>query len=174
MQTKVCPSCNERKSFEEFYNNKSAKDGKQCYCKICTKKKQKKWYQNNPERARAMNRESYRKNGANWNSRPRTPEEGRAIRLRLYYKLTVDAYNAMLAAQNYRCAICNTDDPPQGQWHVDHDHSCCPEKWTCGECVRQILCSPCNLAIGLLGDNPETVLAAAEYLLRHSGKRLAA
>lgn len=60
------------------------------------------------------------------------------------------------------CQICGTTD---GTLHVDHDHKCCPgQKRCCGECVRGLLCGPCNRGIGLLRDDYERVAKAAAYL----------
>lgn len=83
-----------------------------------------------------------------------------------HYKLTPEAYFALLEAHENRCAVCSTDQPGTKDWHVDHDHSCCPGKRSCGECVRGILCSRCNTAIGGLQDDPTLLRAAADYLDR--------
>lgn len=37
METKKCSKCNENKSLEDFYNNKTSTDGKYHYCKKCTR-----------------------------------------------------------------------------------------------------------------------------------------
>ena len=47
---KVCNTCKESKSLDEFSNKKASKDGKQPKCKICAKQITKKWRTNNPER----------------------------------------------------------------------------------------------------------------------------
>lgn len=47
---------------------------------------------------------------------------------------------------------------------VDHDHSCCPGGASCGECVRGLLCSNCNIAAGMLRDDPDTARAMVKYL----------
>lgn len=64
------------------------------------------------------------------------------------YGLTVEERDALLA---HPCAICG-----RVATHVDHDHAT-------GE-VRGPLCGGCNTGIGLLGDDPERLAAAAEYL----------
>lgn len=48
---------------------------------------------------------------------------------------------------------------------IDHDHSCCPSRVkACGNCVRGVLCHPCNKALGFLEDDPEKIIALLEYL----------
>jgi hypothetical protein len=62
----------------------------------------------------------------------------------------------MLSKQGDVCAICATDKPTRVGWVVDHCHST-------GR-VRGILCGNCNTALGMVKDNPETLLAAVTYL----------
>lgn len=84
------------------------------------------------------------------------------------YGLTQEAFDALLAEQGGRCAICGSTDPKthHGRWHIDHDHSCCPnrDQRTCGECVRGLLCGQCNLGLGHFEDDPERLKAAIRYL----------
>lgn len=53
---------------------------------------------------------------------------------------------------------------------IDHDHSCCPagkfpgRKVSCGECVRGTLCSNCNAALGLLGEDKSRMEGLVTYL----------
>ncbi len=76
------------------------------------------------------------------------------------------AFFALLAIQDGRCAICLSSDPQaSGEWHVDHDHLCCPGTRTCGKCVRGLLCFSCNTKIlAGAGDDPEILERAARYL----------
>lgn len=70
------------------------------------------------------------------------------------YGRTLADYDRVLAEQNGCCAACNQpprDVLPTGKirrlaW--DHDHLCCPGINTCGECVRGLICTACNLIIG--------------------------
>ena len=77
-------------------------------------------------------------------------------------------FDDALAAQGGACLVCGTTSPPGNfdGWAVDHDHKCCPgSKRTCGRCVRGILCSKCNVGIGMLGDSVETLMSAVSYLM---------
>ena len=50
---KVCRKCKEEKPLTEFYAAKSAADGKQIYCKACSRVKANEWRAANIERSRA-------------------------------------------------------------------------------------------------------------------------
>lgn len=77
------------------------------------------------------------------------------------YGLTPAEYAAAVAAQEGCCAIC-------GQWTevlwIDHDHSCCPGKNTCGRCRRGLLCMKCNGGLGMFGDDVKMLQKAIDYL----------
>jgi hypothetical protein len=83
-------------------------------------------------------------------------------KLRLKYGLTLEQYSAMCKAQNDSCPICkrHVDDFAKTKLVVDHNH-------TTGK-VRALLCSSCNSAIGLLGEDIPRIQAAIEYLKEHS------
>lgn len=78
------------------------------------------------------------------------------------YGMALDDYERMLAAQGGACGICGTGEP-RGMgavFHVDHDHDT--------GTIRGLLCSNCNSALGLLGDDPGRLEAAARYLREHA------
>lgn len=73
------------------------------------------------------------------------------------YKLSRVQYDRLVADG---CNIC-------GSHHklvVDHDHDCCPRDYTCGQCIRGILCGRCNLGLGKFDDDVGKLLAAVDYL----------
>lgn len=74
--------------------------------------------------------------------------------LRLY-GLAPDQYEAMLVAQRGVCAACRSA-PSRRPLAVDHDHAT--------GAVRGLLCGPCNLALGLLGDSVDRVMLLADYI----------
>lgn len=96
-----------------------------------------------------------------------TAESRRAIHLRWTYRLTLSDYDAILASQGGRCVNqgCRAENSGSGRFHVDHDHSCCPGKKSCGKCIRGLLCSSCNVALGYLGDGRanDRILGLYEY-----------
>ena len=77
------------------------------------------------------------------------------------YGLTTEQFNAMIQLQDGLCGMCHE---PCSEWAVDHDHSCCNgnKNKTCGNCVRGLLCGPCNRSLGHF----EKVKQQAEDYLR--------
>lgn len=93
----------------------------------------------------------------------------KAARLRRVYGLTLQDYGRIFDDQRGVCAICRDRDTvvmpydPAVGLVVDHDHD--------GGHVRGLLCARCNSGIGLLGDDPRNLDAAAEYLRRTKAKQ---
>ncbi len=75
------------------------------------------------------------------------------------YKITIEQYEEMLASQDGHCAICPNGPGAMGVLAVDHDHSCCPGRYTCGKCIRGLLCWPCNSFLGRVGDDLTQAIA---------------
>ena len=61
------------------------------------------------------------------------------------YGLTPETYAALPGADGV-CPVCKVGEAA----HIDHDHSCCPGRRSCGQCVRGVLCASCNKRIGHL------------------------
>lgn len=74
------------------------------------------------------------------------------------YGLTTEQFDALLAAQDGKCAICGTTEwRGRGKSpHVDHCHET--------RRVRGLLCDFCNRGLGMFGDDPARLRAAAAYL----------
>ncbi len=85
-------------------------------------------------------------------------------RLKAKYGIDLDHYEALLHSQNGCCAICPALLPIGRRLAVDHDHRCCPGAASCGNCIRGLLCPNCNRALGLLQENSEIIMRAAQYV----------
>lgn len=85
------------------------------------------------------------------------------------FSLPLGTLQRMYEDQGGCCAIC-AEPMTIDAAHIDHDHNCCPARArSCGRCVRSLLCRGCNLGVGMFGDDPDRLIAAAAYLLRHHG-----
>jgi len=141
------------------------RDGHRNDCKVCNlaakkarvaldpqanRDRVRRWQVENPEKYRAKQRE-YRETG-------RKKLSDRKSHLKRKYGMTLDDYEAMLAAQGGVCAICGKPRPEERTLHVDHDHET-------GE-IRGLLCFRCNNALGDFDDDYELFQAAADYLDR--------
>lgn len=82
--------------------------------------------------------------------------------------LTVREYMLILAKQKFRCAIPGCDSSQD--LVIDHDHSCCAQSNSCGECIRGLLCSNCNVAVGMIGDCTKKLSGMIKYLTAYSVK----
>jgi len=78
------------------------------------------------------------------------------------YGLTAERYETLLATP--RCPGCHYEFKNTSERHIDHDHSCCKETPTCGECTRGVLCSGCNVALGRVEDSVMTLSRLIRYL----------
>ncbi len=68
------------------------------------------------------------------------------------------ARDAMIAAQENRCAICHGEFGDDRSPQTDHDHLT--------KAVRGILCPKCNKGLGMFGDVADRLREAADYLDR--------
>lgn len=132
--TKPCRVCGAAKPPAEMIARKGAGN----ICKQCTRARLQRWQNENRERYDFRRWEHH---------------------LRKRYGISVEQYDAMLAVQDQRCAICRSpfSEAPR-KLHVDHDHD--------SGLVRGILCYRCNTGLGVFRDCPERLRAAAEYLER--------
>lgn len=80
-------------------------------------------------------------------------ERATNARLRRDYGISLADYEAMLVAQDDRCAICGDSGR---RLSVDHDHET--------GVVRGLLCPNCNLGLGHFQDRPDLLRAAVDYI----------
>ena len=138
---KKCTKCSTEKE-DELFSWRSPKNhakGRQSWCKKCTSAYSTIWARN-----RVVNREHLNK-------------IQRKSRLKKDYGLTVEDFNNMRQAQDFRCLIClRHEDTFKYGLYVDHSHET--------NLVRGLLCNNCNRGIGYLRDNKNCVRRAFEYL----------
>ena len=132
---KKCNRCGEVKSTSLFHRHSSTKDKLSPYCKPCANAAANKHYKKDPHRRWCFN-------------------------IKRQYGITAVQYYMMLDLQGGVCAVCKGVDEVSStrnyRMPIDHCHET-------GR-VRGILCTNCNRAIGLLGDNTAILSAAIEYL----------
>lgn len=154
--TKRCRICKQEKPLDQMKKDVNRPDGYAFLCKTC------------------HNLLQSGKKIKGYTPRPQSqdqdiPRRSRASRLHSHllvaYKLTLEQYNAILASQSGLCAACGKIEEArdsQGnakRLSVDHDHKT-------GK-VRGLLCSNCNLALGLLREDPGRIQGLLQYLQKH-------
>ena len=73
------------------------------------------------------------------------------------YGITVEDYNSILIEQDYKCKICRKKEYIEGKClAVDHNHKT--------NKVRGLLCTKCNTAIGLFGEQVSILRKAIKHL----------
>lgn len=80
------------------------------------------------------------------------------------YALPDGDYDRLYAFQGGRCALCRVATGASRKLSVDHDHACCPGSTSCGECVRGLLCRPCNSLLGHARDKIAFFRRCIRYL----------
>lgn len=161
--TKLCNKCSTIKSLDEFYKDKNRADGRTSLCKECIKAYQKAYQSEN--RSQLNTKRNERRRNLRKSDNQRALEQDRIDRNRKKFKISISEYDHILASQDFRCAICRKhQDEFDKRFSVDHDHSCCPGKKSCGPCIRGLLCFGCNVGIGHLRDNIKNLQSAIEYL----------
>lgn len=106
-----------------------------------------------------MKRASRARNQATWHDARKEQERRNRYGawLRRNYGITIEMYDAIYESQGGKCKICGTTKPRgRGGFHVDHCHQT--------GIVRGLLCAACNMMLGLIKDNKETLMNAIEYL----------
>ena len=141
---KTCPQCQSVKPLTEFHVRKSRGGQPASRCKTCSREAQRTW------RSKQTDYEKRRYQIVKVETRER--------HLVRKYGVTLADYDAMLAAQDGKCAVCLTTPETQryGVFHVDHCHA--------SGAVRGLLCRGCNNVLGVVNDDPAALARAIAYL----------
>lgn len=149
--------CSNRECTESdplFHKNKNTPDGLSYWCKSCVKT----WACRSKERLQLYHRQRFQNNREIMLRQRKTYHRKR-------HGLSNVQFDALLEKQNGQCAICQETSPGgTGEWHIDHDHSCCSGFYSCGRCIRGLLCSRCNRGLGFMKDSVDLLHNAVQYL----------
>lgn len=152
-----CKKCGEDKPVESFSR---AGAGRRGDCKACRRDYTNKWTVDNRDRVRASNQAWRDANpdriAAMAERRRPKAKTARRARTVARYGLSVEQYDAMLAAQSGACAICLR--PERGGKALATDH--CHETGA----VRGLLCQNCNNGLGRFRDDAELLRRAIAYV----------
>jgi hypothetical protein len=147
-QHKVCSCCGKLKKITNFY--KHSKNKLRNDCKECAAVKNKKYAAENKDVLKVKNKE--------WALNNKLKIKN--TKLLKKFGITLEEKEKIFKNQNNSCAIClATENIRSRDWDVDHCHKT-------GR-VRGILCSNCNRALGLFGDDVNVIANAASYLNKH-------
>ena len=94
----------------------------------------------------------------------------RRYNLRHRYGISLEEWEELAELQNWACIVCRVIPGPEDKpLVVDHDHSHCPGRRGCPECIQGLICSDCNHTEGMFGAlerrHPEGVERMIEYRL---------
>lgn len=145
---KTCTGCNKVKFLQEFSLHPTTRDGRNPKCRDCKNAQAKKRYYDNREYVLARQKR-YRRDQSTWRMSQ--------------YGLTDEEFYDMVLQQR---GMCLFGHPPSWNTKLVIDHCHKTKK------VRGVLCNSCNVAIGLMKDDPVRLRLAAEYLERHQNGEL--
>ena len=104
------------------------------------------------------------KNCCSLDYKTRYPRERERERTIEKHGITAVEYLKILSEQFGRCAICGKVPEETYNLYIDHDHECCPGQFSCGKCIRGLLCQKCNTGLGMFNDNLKNLQSAVTYL----------
>jgi len=151
---KTCPKCRELKPLDDFYKDRSNKDGHQGSCKRCQVAAIKAQV-DTPER-QERHKIASRKAAIKYRSSPKYAATRRRRTLKYEYGLSEDDYLKLLVRQGGVCAICGIPPSDGKVLFVDHDHN--------SRVVRGLLCNKCNIGLGGFEDRILVLEKAISYL----------
>lgn len=160
---KKCSKCNIEKKLTEFGIQKTGKQGRKSYCKECHNAETRASDLANPEKKKARSKKYREENKDKLKAYSHGPRKDASLKRN--YGITLDDYSKMLDQQSNSCKICGIHQEELSQsLCVDHCH-------ITGK-VRGLLCSPCNRALGSLGDDVHGLQRALNYLKESSEVRI--
>ena len=155
MQKKRCPTCKKQKDLSEFHKSNTRTDGLAWQCRSCAAIKSSNYRKKHHEKLDIYNLQ--------W--RERNPEKYKQYALtshrRKKFGIEPKQYDEMNAEQNGVCLICGLPETVKRNGNtrtlcVDHSHET--------DEIRGLLCSKCNLVLGLINDSTSILSKMILYL----------
>lgn len=141
-----CQQCLKEKPLSEFPPAQN-KIGHKKKCRECWSKYMRAYYKNKPEKY-SIHKKYVQKNDIAYK------------KSYARHHISYDTFQKMFEKYDGKCYACQE----QAATCIDHDHSCCPGSYSCGSCIRGLLCNWCNSALGHAKDNSNTLKKLIEYL----------
>ncbi len=135
MSSYLCKHCNSIKPLDLFVKSKSTKSGYRGICKDCFNAYYRKRRVEKWDLVRSYEKKFHFQR-----------------RLKHEYNITEQEFNKLKQEQNSKCAICFNEE----KLVIDHCH-------TNGN-VRGLLCSKCNIGLGMFKDDKQRLQNALDYL----------
>lgn len=151
--SRACRKCGVVKPIEDFPKASGCKSGRRGTCQVCRSMAIKDWKRRTDWRPKP---EAVQKKKE---ARVYKPRNSRLNNLSSKYGITSDHYDAILERQGGACALCQKPAGRSNRWgtlSVDHCHET--------GLIRGLLCAACNSALGMLGDTPERLQRALDYV----------
>jgi hypothetical protein len=136
--TKICSKCGELKDIILFAKGGKYADGRRNYCKKCHSSYVTAYIKDNPlKRSKQNPKRKFKRHG-----------------------LSEEKYLNIFNLYDGKCHACQD----RAAINIDHDHLCCPGPYSCGKCVRGVLCNQCNTALGLMNDDVKKINNLIKYI----------
>jgi hypothetical protein len=173
---KECPKCGER-DLGKFGNDKHAPDGLSYVCRKCMRQGRKEVAERKKLGIVKENGKFCKKCGDRdpehfhkgvetlcKKCRKKNRQEKREFTrdaIKQKFNMTLEQYDEILNKQGNKCFICSIgiEGIKRGSLDLDHNHRT-------GK-VRKFLCSPCNIAIGIVNDDISLLQNAVDYLEKY-------
>lgn len=104
-------------------------------------------------------------------------ERAHGQRVERVYGITPEQYVELYAIQGGKCALCKRATGKAKRLAVDHDHALArqhdhPDDRACRDCVRGLVCGPCNDVLAHFRDEAALLIGAANYLINPPARTL--
>lgn len=132
------------------------------------KEYKRRWDKKNQDKIEASRIKWWDKNGSEWYKEYMRTDKYKLgkfeARLKRRYNMTLDTYLEMYAAQEGKCAICGIKKLPGTVLDASINEKMVIDHNATTKIVRGLLCRLCNVGIGSLKHNFNTLNKAAKYL----------